>query len=95
MNYLVICGVIVLSTVLLGCSSTYPKLHRVGVGSYEMVYEYYDVYEKFGHDRKKAIPAYLKAIGMLPPGCTNGIDIIRAGETEGGKAWAEFRCTER
>ena len=41
---------------------------------------------------KAAVPKYLEAKKMIPPECTQGIEVTRVGTTEGGGGWAEFRC---
>ena len=57
-----------------------------------MSYKWHYIEETYGIDRTKAVPIYLDAIGRIPSICSNGIEILRGGEAEGGWAWAEFRC---
>jgi hypothetical protein len=40
----------------------------------------------------KYIGGYLSSHGLMPPNCTNGIDILRHGRGENGKAWLVFKC---
>ena len=93
MNYSIACSAISLSAMLLGCSS-YPILNKTGTESYEVIYEYSDVYSRFGRNRDKAISEYLEFKKMIPAECVNGIIVLRAQDYEGGKALAEFRCKE-
>lgn len=41
-----------------------------------------------------AVPKYLKAKGLVPTECTQGVIVIRGGSSVEGDGWAEFRCKE-
>jgi hypothetical protein len=42
-----------------------------------------------------AVPKYLVAKGLVPAECVHGVTVVRSGEGEGGKGWAEFRCKQK
>jgi hypothetical protein len=84
-----------------GCGGAFDiyspdQIHRTvrprAPGLYVVYYEWPFVRENYGKDRAMAVPAYLKAKGLIPPECTQGVAVIRGNDGEGGKAWAEFRC---
>jgi len=94
---------IVAGILLCGCGPSFDiyspdQIHRtvrvLGPGHYVVSYKWRYVEENFGKDRATAIPAYLKAKGIVPPDCSRGITVIRGGETEGGGGWTEFRCNQ-
>ena len=39
-----------------------------------------------------AVPRYLEAKHLIPAECGRGVEVLRNGETEGGRGWAEFQC---
>mgnify|MGYP006352311425 CR=1 FL=1 len=80
-----------------------PNLKPYGLGSavklsqsspdiYIFDFSRKDVYP-FGTTAKEAVEKFLVAHPLLlPPNCESGINVIRLGEGESGKAWVEFRC---
>jgi hypothetical protein len=50
----------------------------------------------YGKDREPALEQLLKAHPhLMPPACrTSGIELISTGDSEGGNAFAYFRCRE-
>jgi len=86
---------------LVGCGGSFDiyspgQIHRTvqsrGAGIYVVYYEWPYVEDRFGKNRATAVPEYLQEKGLIPPECMQGVTVIRGGEAEGGKGWAEFRC---
>lgn len=68
------------------------SVQSLGGGLYVVDYKWSYVEGTFGKDRPTAVPAYLKAKDLVPVECAQGVVVVRGGRTEGGWAWAEFRC---
>jgi len=88
---------------LAGCGGSFDiyspsQIHRTvqlrSPGLYVVYYEWPYVEERFGKNRATAIPKYLGEKGLVPSECAHGVTVVRGGEGEGGKGWAEFRCAE-
>ena len=61
-------------------------------GQYIFDFDYDDVGTVTNNER---VGRYLLAKGLMPPGCHNGIHIVRGGRGEYGKAWLIFKCQEK
>ena len=87
-----------------GCGARFDiyapdQIHRTvqsrGKGLYVVYYEWPYMENHFGKNRALAVPEYLREKGLVPPECKWGTTVVRGGDAEGGKGWAEFRCTEK
>ncbi|MBI2313996.1 MAG: hypothetical protein HYU77_15975 [Betaproteobacteria bacterium] len=54
----------------------------------------FDYDELQGHDitDNQYIAQYLAPRKLMPPECSNGIEVLRHGRGENGKAWLIFKC---
>lgn len=71
---------------------THRSVQSLSKGLYVVDYKWPYVVETFGKDQTIAVPTYLEAKGLIPAECVRGVTVVRGGRTEGGWAWAEFRC---
>ena len=65
-----------------------------GQGAFTIEYPWASVRKEFGADLPTALTGYMRAKGIMPPECADGIVIVAGQHLEGGGAWARFRCLE-